>query len=189
MATSNSTLTPPPKQSTTKLNTVVPTLRFGDALGFDMVVIHVGPSRKKYHVHKKILCDKVDYFHKMFNNGFTETLDQAATLLEVNSDTFDLFLEWVYGGDFQPLDMTKNTPYSGPIVDLIRLYGFAESICLSELQDLVATSVIVLFRDNSPHHGLSLEGMALIVCILPIAPSSKLFGGAKGDVNFSTAPV
>lgn len=72
--------TPMPATQNRKLTPLL----FGDTFSTDMVDICVGPSKKQYRVHKAILCTKVDYFQKMFTNAFKETVDQAATLPEVD---------------------------------------------------------------------------------------------------------
>jgi hypothetical protein len=58
-----------------------------------MVDIYVGALKKHYHVHKAILASASDYFHKMFTNGFIETIEQAATLPELDPEVFDCLLE------------------------------------------------------------------------------------------------
>ncbi|KAH6682678.1 hypothetical protein B0J14DRAFT_646909 [Halenospora varia] len=46
-------------------------------LGVDMVDILVGPTEQPFRVHKKLICSKVPYFDKMFNNGFVETTNKS----------------------------------------------------------------------------------------------------------------
>jgi hypothetical protein len=99
-------------------------------LGTVMVHIFVGPSKTRYRVHKAFLCAKADYFSKIFNSGFKETIYKAVTLLEVDPAVLNLFLEWIYGSNFQPSDMKTSTPTSGPT----KFYGVVESICLRRLQ-------------------------------------------------------
>ena len=84
----DSVSTPTPTASSTAAsilarNSAASRVAFGDTLGTAMVNIYVRSSKKHYHVHKEILS-KVDFFKKMFTNGFRGTTDQAATLPEVN---------------------------------------------------------------------------------------------------------
>ncbi|KAG4424731.1 hypothetical protein IFR04_002079 [Cadophora malorum] len=46
----------------------------GESLGAEVVTIYVGttPNPKKFTVHKKLICDKVDFFRKAFMGGFKE---------------------------------------------------------------------------------------------------------------------
>lgn len=65
-----------------------------------MVDITVGkhPTERSYHIHKSIMCDKSDFFKKMFTSGFLEGTNQTATLPDDSPDAFDLFVQWVYRG-------------------------------------------------------------------------------------------
>jgi len=58
-----------------------------------MVDIVVGPIETIFCVHETLLCAKVDYFKKMFESGFGESVDQRATLPEDGADVFALFIE------------------------------------------------------------------------------------------------
>jgi hypothetical protein len=94
-----------------------------------------------------------------FTSGFKETVDQAARLTDVDPETFDLFLEWIYRGSFRTIDMTKSKPTTGPIVDRIKLYAWAEEMCSPELMNYTATSIISALKsvrkydDNLSHEG------------------------------------
>ncbi|TVY80459.1 hypothetical protein LSUE1_G005344 [Lachnellula suecica] len=116
---------------------------FDRSFGLEMVDIFVGPEKEHFHVHKKPLCARVPYFDKMFCGQFLESEQQSATLPEDDPIVFNLFLMWVYGdGSLAPVDFSKNTVDSGPILDRIKLYGFAEKICLTELSDYLMTTLI-----------------------------------------------
>ena len=41
-------------------------------LGNKMVTIYVGPKRKEFKIHKKLICGSADYFEKAFNGDFKE---------------------------------------------------------------------------------------------------------------------
>ena len=96
----------------------------------------------------------------MFNSGFKETYDQAAKLPDIDPETFELFLEWAYRGSFRPIDMIKSSPTEGPIVDRIKLYGWAERMCMPDLMDYIVTSMMAAFRKYND--GLSYTGSRMI---------------------------
>ncbi|KAE8449972.1 hypothetical protein EG329_007111 [Mollisiaceae sp. DMI_Dod_QoI] len=122
---------------------------FGDELGgTEIVDIFVGPQQKHFKVHKKLLCKKVPYFHKMFLGGFKEAIEHTARLPDDDPDVFDLFLDWLYRGDLHPADMSKQPPASSPVPKLIELYGFAEKICMNDLIDYTMTSIITRSRHD-----------------------------------------
>lgn len=41
-------------------------------LGTEIVTIYVGPKRKEFKIHKKLICGSADYFGKAFNGDFKE---------------------------------------------------------------------------------------------------------------------
>ncbi|PQE19094.1 BTB POZ domain-containing protein [Rutstroemia sp. NJR-2017a BBW] len=106
--------------------------------GFETVDLHVGPASggKVFRVHKKILCDKIPYFSKMFNSGFAEAKDNSASFPEDRVDAFDHLLEWVYTGVLRrhiyELDGTQRR---GENWNFLPFYMLAEKLCLPQLQD------------------------------------------------------
>ena len=92
-----------------------------------MVDIYVGPSKQHFHLHKNLLCSKVDYFRKMFESSFKEGVEQAATLPEDDPNAFALFVQWLYQESLTPLDIRKHDPLGNDIsLDRVRLYCFAK---------------------------------------------------------------
>lgn len=125
-------------------------LQYSRQLGTQIVDIYVGPNRRHFHLHKQILCDKVPFFQMMLTGGYKETQDQEASLEEDDPDAFDLFVQWLYKDRLLPIDVSKQTPDldCGPFFDLIKLYYFAEKICLADLMDYVM-SVLQAAYDKS----------------------------------------
>ncbi|CAG8979576.1 hypothetical protein HYALB_00010777 [Hymenoscyphus albidus] len=116
---------------------------FVATFGVQMVDLFIGPTKQQFRVHKTLLCNRVEYFHKMFSSGFLEAEEKSGSLPDEEPIVFALFLEYLYGGGrLSPVDVTLSTQSSGPIVDRIKLYGFAERICLVELADYVMTNLI-----------------------------------------------
>ena len=60
------------------------------------VVITVG--EKEHPCHKFILALGCDYFRAMFANDFRESNCSAVTIQELHGNTFDLILDYIYGG-------------------------------------------------------------------------------------------
>ncbi|KAK6615871.1 hypothetical protein H4I95_01023 [Botrytis cinerea] len=69
---------------------------FGDSLGLEIVTLIVGPKRKEFAVHKKLICDSCDYFNKAFCGPFLEGAEGKIYLPEDSSDAVALFIEWLY---------------------------------------------------------------------------------------------
>lgn len=57
---------------------------WNSTLGTDLVTIHVGSghSKRTFCVHKNLICNKIDYFKKMFEGGFKEGIEQTANFPE-----------------------------------------------------------------------------------------------------------
>ncbi|PQE10898.1 BTB POZ domain-containing protein [Rutstroemia sp. NJR-2017a WRK4] len=107
---------------------------FLERFGFEIVELHVGPASKEklYRVHKKLLCDKIPYFTKMFNSNFAEAKNNSARFPEDSVEAFDILIEWVYTGVLRlyTLDTAKAETWS-----FLPLYTLAEKFCLPQLQD------------------------------------------------------
>ncbi|KAF4625607.1 hypothetical protein G7Y89_g12559 [Cudoniella acicularis] len=116
---------------------------FRGALGTEMVDLYIGPTEEHFRAHKRLLCDKIPYFDKMFNGGFKEASDNTAKLPEDNPDTFeDLLNMAVYSAEpytLSPLTNTAASIYTGKEFpfDPLNLYCLAEKLCLPLLMDNV----------------------------------------------------
>jgi hypothetical protein len=44
-------------------------------LGNEMVTIYVGPKRKEFTIHKKLICGSAGYFEKAFDGKFKEACE------------------------------------------------------------------------------------------------------------------
>jgi hypothetical protein len=68
------------------------------ALGDEIVTLYVGKKRKKFTLHKKLLCDRRKYFSKAFRGRFQEAQSGKMHLPEDDPDTvFDL-VDYLYRG-------------------------------------------------------------------------------------------
>jgi len=77
-------------------------LRYADILrsgiGTEMVDILVGAEKKLFRLHKTFLCQRIDYFDKMFNGEFVEAAG-IANLPEDDPAAFDLLVEWMFNSN------------------------------------------------------------------------------------------
>jgi len=112
------------------------------------VDIYVGESKHRFHIHKELLCAKVPYFQKMFEGRFKEAVEQKADLPDDNPAAFSLFVEWLYGSRYTQIDIDKRTSNSGLFVDRIRLYAFAEKICLNSLMNYTITTLMSNYKEH-----------------------------------------
>lgn len=78
-----------------------------------MVTLIVGSNQEIFHVHKHLLCGKVEYFDRMFNGSFAEAQNNTGTFPDDDSKVFDHFLRWVYDGHIPRLQFKKSEDENG----------------------------------------------------------------------------
>ncbi|EPE31712.1 POZ [Glarea lozoyensis ATCC 20868] len=66
---------------------------FPKILGTEMLNIYVGKEKRHFRVHKKILCQKIEYFDQMFNGKFCEALKSTASFPENDPVSFDVLID------------------------------------------------------------------------------------------------
>jgi hypothetical protein len=135
-------------------------LTFGSQFGIEMVDLFVGPTKQQFRVHKALLCSRVEYFRQMFDSGFIEAEENSGFLPDEDPIVFSLFLEYIYGGGrLGPVDIERSTTATGPVIDRIKLYGFAERIGLVDLADYIMTNLVsnLAYYERTP----SKDGMKL----------------------------
>jgi hypothetical protein len=106
-------------------------------LGEELATLIVGPQKKWFIVHKKLLCDTVDFFQKAFMGPgrFKEGGGGVMELPEDNARAFSLFVEWAYKSNLTPCRTRTHCE------SLFELYFFAEKICLPKLKDKVIDEI------------------------------------------------
>jgi hypothetical protein len=58
-----------------------------------MVAIYVGPERKEFTVHKKLLCDSADFFKGAFTRDFEEAHKGEIQMPEDSPGAFSLYVD------------------------------------------------------------------------------------------------
>ncbi|KAH7417458.1 hypothetical protein BKA64DRAFT_718224 [Cadophora sp. MPI-SDFR-AT-0126] len=70
---------PQPKSRKIAKTAPIPRATFiGNSLDNELVTIYVGPCRKGFLLHKKLLCKSSDFFGKAFNSGFQEAQEVSS---------------------------------------------------------------------------------------------------------------
>ncbi|KAH8770276.1 hypothetical protein BGZ57DRAFT_954618 [Hyaloscypha finlandica] len=106
-----------------------------ESLGKEMVTIYVGPERKGFFIHKKLLCESAQFFKGAFTRGFEEAHKGEIVMLEDSPGAFSLYVNWIYRSTLP----TGNTEEH--LHNLYDLYIFAEKLCLVELKDKTMDSI------------------------------------------------
>lgn len=87
----------------------------------EIVKIFVGPSRKKYNLHKAFLCDRSSFFNGVFESNFQESRKKVMNLPEDSTEAFEIFTRWIYGNPLARVTHDDELPAH------IQLYALAEN--------------------------------------------------------------
>ncbi len=64
----------------------------------ELVTVYVGPSKKKWVLHKNLLCARSSFFETAFGGNFKESKENAIYLPEDDKAAFELLAGWLYNG-------------------------------------------------------------------------------------------
>ncbi|KAH6875204.1 hypothetical protein BKA58DRAFT_409709 [Alternaria rosae] len=67
----------------------------GAAAQGEIVTVFIGPKKKRYIVHKDVICYHSEYFRAAFNGRWKE-FEEGVTLEDVEVKVFNLFVHWLY---------------------------------------------------------------------------------------------
>ncbi|CAD6441483.1 fb9c511d-125a-416a-99e0-912d3ab13f02 [Sclerotinia trifoliorum] len=95
----------------------------------EIVTLYVGSKRKKYIVHKRILCDQSEFFDAGFNGGFKEATEGKMYLPEDDPIAVADLIEYLYRGSL------PRCREDGGSEKVRNLYYLAEKIGLLSLMD------------------------------------------------------
>lgn len=113
-----------------------------------MVAIIVGAEKKKFVLHKKLVCREAPYFDKIFNGNFEEAKTQDCRLQEEEAFTFEVFVFYIYNGRF-PQDVRAVTGISPVYEPIIKFYILAEKLLMSKETKTAALEAFAKARDSS----------------------------------------
>jgi hypothetical protein len=104
-------------------------LTWNRVLGNEIVTLYVGPKRKQFTVHKKLLCDRCEFFSKAFRGNFSEAEKGEMNLPDDDPGAFSSLVDYLYRGVL----LKAKDDYHASL--LLELYILAEKLCLSTLMD------------------------------------------------------
>lgn len=62
----------------------------------DTIIVTVGTEEKRYTLHKKLLLHHSEYFRGALSGNFRETDNGVVPLDDLETDVFDIFVDWLY---------------------------------------------------------------------------------------------
>jgi hypothetical protein len=134
-------------------------------LGTEIVAIYVGPKRKEFSVHKKLICSRSEYFSKAFKDGLQESEKGVMYLLEEDVTDFDALVNYIYRDTLPMFPCEISAKTVPPVNDylnlcLLPLFLMAERFCLETL----ANKVMDAIQDVQLKQGI-IFGRKILRCI------------------------
>jgi len=149
--------------------------------GTDIVTIYVGPKRKAFVFHKKLLCDRSDFFSKIFNSGSKESIEEVMFLSAEKPEIFDSMVNFIYR-DTLPIFPSKeysdidhaNQKYC---TQMFHLFALAEKLCINGLANKVMDRIqdVFLLKKILCNH----ESLGLIYLITHEGSKLRLYASAS----------
>lgn len=106
-------------------------LTFFRVLGDEIVTLYVGKKRQKIPVHKKLICDRCEYFSKAIGGNFSEAEKGEMYLPEDQPEAVSSLVDYLYRGALPTGDPKEDSGYR----KLPELYFLAEKLCMNALAD------------------------------------------------------
>ncbi|KAG0647368.1 hypothetical protein D0Z07_6984 [Hyphodiscus hymeniophilus] len=100
---------------------------FAEDLGLEIVDILVGPEKKRYVVHKRLLTAQSDYFSKALTGNFMEAEENSIQLKEEDPATVSLLIAWLYLGAI-PSTEKPFSPFATSILPFTRAIELPSSV-------------------------------------------------------------
>lgn len=111
-----------------------------------MVTIFLGPSCKKFVLHKKLVCKEAPYFDKMFNGSFEESKTLQCYLEDEEPSTFEVFVSYIYTRHF-PDDVPRVSGNLAAYDPIVKFFVLADKLLMSKAAK--DASLDALVRDRA----------------------------------------
>ncbi len=112
------------------------TVFFLSSLGTKVVTIFVGPKRKEYTVHKKLLCEQSDFFSKAFAEDFKQ-VDGVVYLPGNDPEAFEALVCFIY---------RNKIPTITSDWQLLSVFFLAEKVRMNRLGNIVMDQLQDIYR-------------------------------------------
>jgi hypothetical protein len=110
-----------------------------------MVTITVGAKKKKFVLHKKLVCREASYFDKMFNGNFKEAKTRECSLREEEPFVFEVFVYFIYAGRF-PEDVKAVSGTTSEYEPIIKFHVLADKLLMSKTAKTASLDALVKAR-------------------------------------------
>ena len=116
-----------------------------------MVDIYIGSKRKKWTVHKDLICSKSPFFEKAFSGSFREGINSSIYLNEDHPCGFELLVHWLYRGHLPEVISGKMESGGNPLepsftFKLVEFFIQAEKFLLPDQAKVDALDRMLVIR-------------------------------------------
>ncbi|KAF2127077.1 hypothetical protein P153DRAFT_432919 [Dothidotthia symphoricarpi CBS 119687] len=127
----------------------------------EIVTIEIGPEHTKHLIHKALLIEHSEYFKKALNGPWKEAQNGAISLEDVDSGTFDIFVDWLYSQKLPAtnrdwafgVDESDNTIVAhARQLARIKAYTFGDRFLCLEFAKAVRNSLVDHLVTQSPYY-------------------------------------
>ena len=109
-----------------------------------MVDVFIGLKRKKFHLHKALLCDRSDYFKTGFLGNSAQVSSKELFLPAADGAAFEMFVNWLHGQPRAALTPPTNTD---EIMVYLQLLALSEKFLIEYLQNFIVDLIRAYYRN------------------------------------------
>ncbi|OAP58877.1 hypothetical protein AYL99_06174 [Fonsecaea erecta] len=137
----------------------------------EIVTVHVGPKRKRFHLHRDLICQRSPFMEKCLQkNRFDEGYKNELYLPEDDPKAFSIVVEWIYRGRLPVFGTFGTSPNGGSsaasvrvttgldMCDMSAAYCMADKFGMEELQNGIMDCIRTNYRLGSGSGGASGSG-------------------------------
>ena len=98
----------------------------------------MGEDKAKFHIHETLLCDASSFFKAALKPGFKESGSQKVELPEDTTETFELFVSWLYLQEYRGMNENlfkkPGTANEAELERFMDLFIFADKVGAQRLK-------------------------------------------------------
>ncbi|CAO2658845.1 Nn.00g065680.m01.CDS01 [Neocucurbitaria sp. VM-36] len=120
------------------------------------VAVEIGLEHTKYYIHKALLTHHSEYFAKALRGPWKEAEEQTVRLEDVDCETFDIFVDWLYTGKLPEEDSDWIAKFEPDLewqiqywLQRVKVCVFGDRFQARDFQHAVQTNLVDLTMTSS----------------------------------------